>query len=67
MHRQLGDELDAMLKKRSSYKLPFSLIYYDVPLAGRKEYVEKRKKGSKTIKQLTPEQIKKLRSLGYID
>ena len=67
MHRRLGDELDAMLKKRSSYELPFSLIYYDVPLAGRKEYVEKRKRGQKTIRQLTPEQIKKLRSLGYID
>ena len=67
MHRRLGDELDAMLKKRSSYELPFSLIYYDVPLAGRKEYVEKRKRGQKTIRQLTPEQIKKLKSLGYID
>ncbi len=67
MHRQLRDDLEAMLKKRSNYKLPFSLIYYDVPLAGRKEYVEKRKKGSKIIKQLTPEQIKKLKSLGYID
>ena len=67
MHRRLGDELDAMLKKRSSYELPFSLIYYDVPLAGRKKYVEKRKGKRKIIKQLTPEQINKLKSLGYID
>ena len=68
LHRKLSKQLDEMLKKVSEYEIPFALTSYDVPLAQRTDFVEKRKeKGPKTIrKQLSDEQIEKLRSLGYI-
>ena len=68
MHRRLSKEMDAMLKQVAKYEIPFELTYYEVPLGKRTDFVEKRKeKGPKRIrKQLSDEQIEKLRSLGYI-
>jgi hypothetical protein len=57
-----------MLKAVAEYEIPFALTSYEVPLGKRTEFVEQRKKkGPKPIiKQLSDEQIEKLRSLGYI-
>ncbi|MHC5060557.1 MAG: sulfatase [Planctomycetota bacterium] len=68
IHRTLSRQLDAMLKQVAEYQIPYKLTFYDVPLAKRTEFVEKRKeKGPKPIrKQLSDEQIEKLKSLGYI-
>jgi len=68
LHRRLSKEMDTMLKKVAEYEIPFPLTFYDVPLDKRTEFVEKRKeKGPKRIKkQLSDEQIEKLRSLGYV-
>jgi arylsulfatase A-like enzyme len=68
LHHKLSKQVDAMLKAVAEYKIPFALTSYEVPLAKRTDFVEKRKdKGPKTIrKQLSDEQIEKLRSLGYI-
>ena len=68
LHRRLSKEMDAMLKQVAKYEIPFELTYYEIPLGKRTEFVEQRKKkGPKRIrKQLSDEQIEKLRSLGYI-
>lgn len=68
LHRRMSKQLDNMLKQAREYEFPFTLTSYDVPLTGRTEYVEKRKKKFKTIvKPLSEDQIEKLRSLGYVD
>lgn len=68
LHRKLSKKMDAMLKEVAKYEIPYTLTYYEVPLGKRTEYVEERKKkGPKPIiKQLSDEQIERLRSLGYI-
>ena len=68
LHHKLSKQMDEMLKEVAEYKIPYVLTSYDVPLAKRTDFVEKRKeKGPKMIrKQLSDEQIEKLRSLGYI-
>jgi len=67
-HHKLSKQVDAMLKAVAEYEIPFALTSYEVPLGKRTDFVEKRKdKGPKPIiKQLSDEQIEKLRSLGYI-
>ena len=68
LHRKLAKEMDATLKELRKYEIPYTLTFYDVPLAERTEYVEQRKeKGPKRIKkQLSDEQIERLRGLGYV-
>jgi arylsulfatase A-like enzyme len=69
LHRRLSKEMNAMLKQVAKYEIPFELTYYDLPLGKRTKYVEQRKKkGPKRIrKQLSDEQIERLRSLGYVE
>jgi len=68
LHHKLSKQVDAMLKAVAEYEIPFTLTSYEIPLAKRTEYVERRKKkGPKPIiKPLSDEQIEKLRSLGYV-
>ncbi|MGB2967405.1 MAG: hypothetical protein WBD14_08345, partial [Phycisphaerae bacterium] len=68
LHHKLSKQVDDMLKAVAEHEIPFALTSYDVPLGKRTEFVEKRKeKGPRIIrKQLSDEQIEKLRSLGYI-
>ncbi len=68
IHRQLSDELDKMVEKARNYKLPFKLVSYEMPIGQRQEFVDKRKnQPDKIIKELSEEQIKRLRSLGYVE
>ena len=55
-----------MLMEIKNYQLPYKLTYYEMPMLDRKDFVEKRSK-EKNIKTLTPDQIKRLRSLGYVE
>ncbi len=68
IHRKLTAELDSMLGEVKTYEFPFILTSYEMPLPERKDFVENRSKDSKRIvKLLTEDQIKRLRSLGYVE
>jgi len=66
IHRKLLSQMDSMVKKVHDYELPFTLSLYMIPMSNRDEFMEKRKDKDINIKQLSPEQIKRLRSLGYV-
>jgi len=69
LHRKLAKQMDSMLEQVRKYKFPFTLTYYKMmPLPDRPDFIKQR--GSdrkKIIKQFTPEQVKSLRSLGYVE
>ncbi len=67
LQRKLSKELDTMIDKAVNYKLPFPLISYEIPIAKRRDFLDKRKnQPKKIIKTLTVDQIQKLKSLGYV-
>jgi len=65
-HRALAAHLDAMVKKVKSFKLPFPVTEYEMPMLERPEFVEKRN-ANRIKKELTPEQVEKLKALGYVN
>jgi len=67
-HRELAEQMDAILKQVREYELPFTMTSYTIPNSRRTNFIEQRKKNpKKIIKQLTEEQIERLRSLGYVE
>jgi len=68
LHRRLAEEMDVMLEQVRSYRLPFTVTHYRMPELERPGFVEKRKISSQeNVKYLSEEQIKRLRSLGYVE
>ncbi len=68
LHRKLAKQMDSMLEQVHKYQLPFTLTYYEMPLPNRLDFVKRRRSESKKIiKQLSPEQVESLRSLGYVE
>jgi arylsulfatase A-like enzyme len=67
-HARLIAALDRMAAEASTFELPFVVTEFEVPMRDRPKFVQQRAKSSgKRTRQLTDDQIKKLRSLGYID
>jgi arylsulfatase A-like enzyme len=69
LHRKLAEQMDSMLEQVRKYQLPFTLTYYKMlHPSKRPDFIEQRGSGpKKIIKQLSPEQVEALRSLGYIE
>jgi arylsulfatase A-like enzyme len=68
LHRKLAKQMDSMLEQVRKYQLPFTLTYYKMPLLERPDFIKQRGSGpKKIIKQLSPEQVEALRSLGYVE
>ena len=63
LHRRLSDRLEAILEESRSYKLPFTLTVYEYK--SRKSPTTQAEKDGILRKALTPEQVERLRSLGY--
>ena len=68
-HRELVDELDAMIAHVRDYKPPFPLTVYTMKGASkRQEFIAQRKQAGRTIhKTLTTDQVNRLRGLGYLE
>lgn len=67
-HRKLATQLAQLVAEVRRTELAFVVTEYDMPLDNRAGFVASRKKmGGPHVRALTPEQIDRLRSLGYID
>jgi len=61
----LDKMLLAQARQAHNYELPFTVTIYEMPLAERPAYIEKRLKHA-VVKQHSPEALQQLRSLGYV-
>ena len=69
LHHKLAEQMDSMLEQVRKYQFPFTLTYYKMlHPSERPDFIKQRGSGpKKIIKQLSPEQVEALRSLGYVD
>ncbi len=66
-HRKLDQSFRQLVQQAQVYRLPFTPTVQEVPWTKRGHFIEDRRKGGGTVVQaLTPEQAKRLRSLGYV-
>jgi len=67
-HRRLQEEMDSIMAEVRSFRLPFVVTQYEMPIDDREAFIRKRADGQEQIvKPLSEEQMEKLRSLGYAD
>jgi len=65
LHRELSDQLDAILGRLEAYQVPFQLTEYQMPYSDREEFVRRRNL-ERNIKELDEDQVEALRALGYV-
>lgn len=66
-HRDLISRLDAWYQEQRTYRLPFEPEIQHIPDEERDAFIRRRNEERGREVELTPEQIEKLRSLGYVD
>jgi arylsulfatase A-like enzyme len=67
VHRELSNHLDAMVDEARSFEPPFPITEYEMPLGERPAFFETRAADPTRVrKELTPDQVEKLRALGYV-
>jgi len=68
VHRKLATELDSMLQRVGSYKIPFTRTEFRLPwLVDADVARQKQRAEGTTAKKLTTQQAQRLRSLGYVE
>jgi arylsulfatase A-like enzyme len=63
-HARLAAELDRLLAELDSYELPFRVTVYKMPFEERTAFVDEHRRVNE--RTLSPEQVERLRSLGYL-